>query len=97
MIRSHNLNFSRPTLQSSTPLPAALRDLYKSMSRTTDSILPHEFLEVLREVNPQFRERQRSENPLIMLRGGGGYAQQGRLSFPPLNVRPFNSLFVFLP
>jgi ubiquitin C-terminal hydrolase len=39
-----------PSLQSTTPLPAALRDLYHRMSRTTDSITPMQFLQVLRQV-----------------------------------------------
>lgn len=39
-----------PSLQSSTPLPAALRDLYATMSRTTDSITPMTFLSTLRQV-----------------------------------------------
>jgi len=39
-----------PSLQSTTPLPAALRDLYHNMSRTTDSITPMQFLQVLRQV-----------------------------------------------
>jgi hypothetical protein len=46
----HILTSNRPALQSTTPLPAALRDLYRNMSRTTDSIVPSTFLQVLREV-----------------------------------------------
>jgi hypothetical protein len=45
-----NLTIIRPALQSSTPLPGALRDLYRNMSRTTDSIVPSSFLQVLRQV-----------------------------------------------
>jgi ubiquitin carboxyl-terminal hydrolase 14 len=41
---------SSPALQSDTPLPGALRDLYASMSRTTDNITPVGFLQVLRQV-----------------------------------------------
>jgi hypothetical protein len=41
----------RPSLQSPTPLPNALRDLYRQMSQTTDSIHPSRFLQVLREVD----------------------------------------------
>ena len=44
------LTITRPALQSSTPLPGALRDLYRNMSRTTDSIVPSSFLQVLRQV-----------------------------------------------
>ncbi|RDB23339.1 Ubiquitin carboxyl-terminal hydrolase 6 [Hypsizygus marmoreus] len=64
---------SAPALQSTTPLPAALRDLYASMSRTTDSITPMAFLSTLRQVNPQFAEMDRREKT----RGpSAGYAQQ---------------------
>ncbi|KAF8654777.1 hypothetical protein AX16_003432 [Volvariella volvacea WC 439] len=63
-------------LQSATPLPAALRDLYQNMSRTTDSITPHQFLQTLRQVNPQFAERDRSGKGSAGLPGLGGYAQQ---------------------
>ncbi|EDR09383.1 uncharacterized protein LACBIDRAFT_190082 [Laccaria bicolor S238N-H82] len=49
-----------PALHSTTPLPASLRDLYHNMSRTTDSITPIGFLQVLRQVNPQFAEVDRS-------------------------------------
>lgn len=62
-----------PALQSETPLPAALRDLYASMSRTTDSITPMTFLQVLRQVNPQFAELDRREHAHGMM---AGYAQQ---------------------
>ena len=91
------LTITRPALQSSTPLPAALRDLYRNMSRTTDSIVPSSFLQILRQVcsfsfllliaytpqkvNPQFAETDRSDNPMNALRGLG-YAQQGRLWGP---------------
>jgi ubiquitin carboxyl-terminal hydrolase 14 len=61
-------------LNTSSPLdifPRALRDLYLSMSRTTDSVIPHSFLSVLRNVVPQFNELDRSKSgPMI------GYAQQ---------------------
>ncbi|TFK72374.1 cysteine proteinase [Pluteus cervinus] len=65
---------SIPALQSDTPLPAALRDLYHTMSRTADSITPKAFLDVLRQVNPQFAERDRGAKglPGALL----GYAQQ---------------------
>ncbi|KAF8999843.1 hypothetical protein BDQ17DRAFT_1391450 [Cyathus striatus] len=51
---------SVPALRSDTPLPGALRDLYHNMSRTTDSITPLGFLQILRQVNPQFGEMDRS-------------------------------------
>ncbi|KAF9528754.1 hypothetical protein CPB83DRAFT_813265 [Crepidotus variabilis] len=66
-----------PSLQSTTPLPTALRDLYAQMSKTTDSIVPSRFLGVLREVNPQFAEMDRSERTAAqMFLGKQGYAQQ---------------------
>ncbi|KIK09583.1 hypothetical protein K443DRAFT_671480 [Laccaria amethystina LaAM-08-1] len=64
-----------PALQSTTPLPASLRDLYHNMSRTTDSITPVGFLQVLRQVNPQFAEVDRSGKG-GMMGAAGGYAQQ---------------------
>ncbi|PWZ01534.1 cysteine proteinase [Testicularia cyperi] len=48
-------------------LTAALRDLYKSLSQTTESFPPLAFLTILRQVAPQFAE---------MSREGGGFAQQ---------------------
>ncbi|KAG5653925.1 hypothetical protein H0H81_009282 [Sphagnurus paluster] len=65
---------SAPSLQSATPLPAALRDLYTTMSRTTDSITPMTFLSTLRQVNPQFAEMDRSGSKIPGM--PGGYAQQ---------------------
>ncbi|PPQ95123.1 hypothetical protein CVT25_011666 [Psilocybe cyanescens] len=66
-----------PSLQSSTPLPAALRDLYHSMSQTTDSVTPVRFLQVLRQVNPQFAEMDRSEKRAgDLMMGRQAYAQQ---------------------
>ncbi|KAG5338160.1 hypothetical protein C0989_008146, partial [Termitomyces sp. Mn162] len=59
-----------PSLQSATPLPAALRDLYASMARTSDTVTPVAFLSTLRQVNPQFAEVDRSGKL------GGAYAQQ---------------------
>ncbi|KAF9468278.1 hypothetical protein BDZ94DRAFT_1183855 [Collybia nuda] len=64
---------SVPSLQSPTPLPGALRDLYINMSRTTDSITPMAFLSVLRQVNPQFAEMDRGSKAHGMM---AGYAQQ---------------------
>ncbi|KDR78333.1 hypothetical protein GALMADRAFT_64881 [Galerina marginata CBS 339.88] len=69
---------STPSLQSTTPLPGALRDLYHNMTRTTDSITPLQFLQVLRQVNPQFAEMDRSEKRAgDLMMGRQGYAQQG--------------------
>ncbi|KAJ3574855.1 hypothetical protein NP233_g1485 [Leucocoprinus birnbaumii] len=63
-----------PALQSTTPLPGALRDLYQNMGKTTDNITPMQFLSTLRQVNPQFAEMDRREKSALMM---GGYAQQG--------------------
>ncbi|KAG6888563.1 hypothetical protein C0992_008192, partial [Termitomyces sp. T32_za158] len=60
-----------PSLQSATPLPAALRDLYANMARTSDTVTPMGFLSTLRQVNPQFAEMDRSGKQM-----GGTYAQQ---------------------
>ncbi|KAE9403389.1 cysteine proteinase [Gymnopus androsaceus JB14] len=57
------------------PLPKPLRDLYANMSRTSDSVNPMSFLTVLRQVNPQFAERDRSGKG-AMMGMGGGYSQQ---------------------
>uniref|UniRef100_A0A0W0FMI1 Ubiquitin carboxyl-terminal hydrolase n=1 Tax=Moniliophthora roreri TaxID=221103 RepID=A0A0W0FMI1_MONRR len=54
-------------------LPASLRDLYAGMACTTDPVNPASFLNVLRQVNPQFAERDRSGKGATM---GGGFAQQ---------------------
>ncbi|KAF5329651.1 hypothetical protein D9619_008920 [Psilocybe cf. subviscida] len=68
---------STSSLQSSTPLPGALRDLYHNMSKTTDTIKPVKFLQVLREVNPQFAEMDRREGKAMdSMLGRQGYAQQ---------------------
>ncbi|KAK0457163.1 uncharacterized protein EV420DRAFT_1310203 [Desarmillaria tabescens] len=54
------------------PLVLTIRDLYNSMSRTTEPVVPYAFLTALRQVHPQFGEMDRS--------GGGGaprgFAQQ---------------------
>ncbi|THV03496.1 cysteine proteinase [Dendrothele bispora CBS 962.96] len=63
---------SVPT-SSSAPLPAAMRNLYANMTRTTDAINPTAFLNVLRQVNPQFAERDRSGKMAGMM---AGYSQQ---------------------
>ncbi|KAF8900164.1 hypothetical protein CPB84DRAFT_1779499 [Gymnopilus junonius] len=66
-----------PALQSTTPLPGALRDLYINMARTTDSITPLQFLQILRQENPQFAEMDRSEKSApALLMGKSMYAQQ---------------------
>lgn len=57
--------------QSSTLLPGALRDLYRDMGKTTDSITPMQFLSILRQENPQFAEVDRREKSMMR-----GYAQQ---------------------
>ncbi|KIL65371.1 hypothetical protein M378DRAFT_186464 [Amanita muscaria Koide BX008] len=56
------------------PLPNALRNLYKNMSSTTDTVNPDTFLQVLRQVNPQFAQIDRSGKGSIA--GLGRYAQQ---------------------
>ncbi|EKM76662.1 hypothetical protein AGABI1DRAFT_44583 [Agaricus bisporus var. burnettii JB137-S8] len=56
-----------PALQSATPLPGALRDLYANMGKTMDSVTPMSFLSVLRQVNPQFGEMDRRETRGMML------------------------------
>ncbi|KAJ3778491.1 hypothetical protein FB446DRAFT_713739 [Lentinula raphanica] len=64
---------SAPDLNGTLPRP--LRDLYASLSRTSDAVNPAQFLNVLRQVNPQFAERDRSGKG-AMMGMGGGYAQQ---------------------
>ncbi|KAI6167703.1 hypothetical protein EDD17DRAFT_1534319 [Pisolithus thermaeus] len=64
----------RVALGTSSPLdvlPKALRDLYNSMSQTTESVVPASFLTVLRQVVPQFSELDRSKAGMM-----SGYAQQ---------------------
>ncbi|KAJ7270677.1 hypothetical protein B0H12DRAFT_1229171 [Mycena haematopus] len=63
----------RPTL---TGLPGALGSLYTTMSRTADTVAPVAFLNLLREVNPQFAERDRAHSHGMNALLGGGYAQQ---------------------
>ncbi|KAJ7146152.1 hypothetical protein C8R44DRAFT_863954 [Mycena epipterygia] len=65
---------ARPVLAA---LPAALGSLYTKMSHTSDTVAPMAFLNLLREVNPQFAERDRAHshggmNALM----GERYAQQ---------------------
>jgi len=66
------LALSAPGLPAGSPLPKALSDLYKNMSSTTDTVNPNGFLQVLRQVNPQFAERDRGRMNNIL----SGYAQQ---------------------
>lgn len=63
-----------PTLNGALPQP--LRDLYGSMFRTSDAVNPMSFLTALRQVNPQFAERDRSGKG-AMMGLTAGYAQQG--------------------
>ncbi|KAF9235909.1 hypothetical protein BU15DRAFT_77515 [Melanogaster broomeanus] len=61
-------------LSTSSPidvLPRGLRDLYTNMSRTTESVVPTSFLNILRQVVPQFGEVDRSKAGML-----AGYAQQ---------------------
>ena len=57
-------------------LPAHLGQLYTSMSRTTDSFVPMQFLASLRQSFPQFAEVSRSGGANKIL---AAYAQQGNL------------------
>ncbi|KAH7928034.1 cysteine proteinase [Leucogyrophana mollusca] len=52
-------------------LPKALRDLYSNMSRTSEGVIPTNFLSALRQVVPQFGEVDRSKAGMM-----AGYAQQ---------------------
>lgn len=52
------------------------------MGRTTDSIIPSQFLQVLRQVVPQFGEIDRSKGGML-----AGYAQQGVLLFTLFPLR----------
>lgn len=70
------LSAPHATNASPTPLPKALSDLYASMSRTTDAVMPVGFLQVLRSVVPQFGEIDRSKGGMM-----AGYAQQGMFLF----------------
>ncbi|KAJ7080020.1 hypothetical protein B0H15DRAFT_953796 [Mycena belliarum] len=57
-------------------LPSALGKLYSNMQRTSDTVAPVMFLNLLREVNPQFAERDRAHSHGMNAIMGGGYAQQ---------------------
>ncbi|KAJ6554509.1 hypothetical protein B0H19DRAFT_1153877 [Mycena capillaripes] len=59
-----------------TALPAALGSLYTRMAHTADTVAPVAFLNLLREVNPQFAERDRAHSSGMSALMGGGYAQQ---------------------
>lgn len=60
-------NFGLSGLGSSMDLTASLRDLFKQMSETQEGVPPLMFLNALRNVYPQFAQRDRN---------GHGYAQQ---------------------
>ncbi|GAA5917178.1 hypothetical protein JCM8208_003999 [Rhodotorula glutinis] len=62
-LNSSNDSTSQPNAQ----LTRSLRDLYKSMGRTTEDFPPLSFLSMLRQFAPQFAERSRTT---------GQYAQQ---------------------
>lgn len=68
---------------SASGLPAHLGQLYTSMSRTTDSFVPMQFLASLRQSFPQFAEVSRSGGANKLL---AAYAQQGNA--PPLHGNP---------
>ncbi|KAJ7673258.1 hypothetical protein DFH06DRAFT_1359326 [Mycena polygramma] len=58
-------------------LPSTLGSLYTKMAHTADTVAPVAFLNLLREINPQFAERDRAySRRMRALMGGGGYAQQ---------------------
>ncbi|KAJ7042913.1 hypothetical protein C8F04DRAFT_56589 [Mycena alexandri] len=59
-----------------TALPAALGSLYTRMIHTADTVAPVAFLNLLREVNPQFAERDRAHSHGGMNALMGGFAQQ---------------------
>ncbi|KAH7913651.1 hypothetical protein BJ138DRAFT_1058705 [Hygrophoropsis aurantiaca] len=52
-------------------LPKSLRDLYSNMSRTSEGVIPTQFLSALRQIVPQFGEMDRSKGGMM-----AGYAQQ---------------------
>ncbi|EIN05233.1 cysteine proteinase [Punctularia strigosozonata HHB-11173 SS5] len=54
------------------PLSGALRELYSQMSRSTEGVIPLRFLQVLRQVVPQFGELDRSKSGAMAT----AYAQQ---------------------
>ncbi|KAJ6493932.1 hypothetical protein C8R47DRAFT_1318835 [Mycena vitilis] len=57
-------------------LPSALGSLYTRMAHTADTVAPVAFLNLLREINPQFAERDRAHSSGMSALMGGGYAQQ---------------------
>ncbi|KAK0545027.1 deubiquitinating enzyme [Tilletia horrida] len=63
----NNFSGNMGSSSSDSNLTASLRDLFKSLGRTTEAFPPLSFLTMLRQVAPQFAEMNRS---------GGGYAQQ---------------------
>jgi ubiquitin carboxyl-terminal hydrolase 14 len=54
------------------PLSGSLRDLYGQMGKTTEGVVPLRFLQVLRQVVPQFGEVDRGKSGAM----GVAYAQQ---------------------
>ncbi|KAJ3992196.1 hypothetical protein F5050DRAFT_1790129 [Lentinula boryana] len=74
-VPSPNSSSSSSAPNISGTLPKPLRDLYANLSRTSDAVNPASFLNVLRQVNPQFAERDRRGKG-TMVGMGGGYAQQ---------------------
>ncbi|KAA1474156.1 cysteine proteinase [Dentipellis sp. KUC8613] len=55
------------------PLARSLRDLYLNMSKTTSSVMPLAFLQILRQVVPQFAERSGGSKGGMNM---AGFAQQ---------------------
>lgn len=58
------------------------------MSNTTDGVIPYGFLQMLRQIAPQFAERSRGAKPANGILEMGGYAQQGEYYHPSLNRSP---------
>ncbi|KAL0952715.1 hypothetical protein HGRIS_006950 [Hohenbuehelia grisea] len=61
---------------SASPLGRELSKLYAQMGSTSEAVTPTAFLAALREVNPQFAERDRSGKAAAAMGMGGGFAQQ---------------------
>lgn len=77
---------------STSGLPAHLGNLYTSMSRTTDTFVPHQFLSSLRQNFPQFAEVTRGDSGTKQI-VGPVFAQQGHSHFwRPLNVPSWATL-----
>lgn len=67
-----------PHRTSSSGLSSSLKDLYVTMSKTTEEVTPAGFLNTLRQAFPQFAERARAPSGLATKGMMGAYAQQGR-------------------